>query len=101
MGPGARRLPHPQEPGALTPAVAVLLHVPHSALVVAPKQLLPNHFQLPKAPVREGHSTQLAKQDGGGSLMEGPGPPSWGDPTPGHPQGQWLSFRELHARFQF
>lgn len=85
MGPGARRLPHPQEPGALTPAVAVLLHVPHSAPVVAPKQLLPDHFQLPKAPVWEGHSTQLAKQDGGGIVNGGPGPAQLGGPHPRSP----------------
>lgn len=43
----------------LTPAVAVLLHGPHGALVVAPGQLLPNHLQLPEAPVGEVGPAQL------------------------------------------
>ena len=67
--------------------------------MVAAKQLLANYFQLPKPPVWEGHSTQLAKQDGGGIVMEGLGPPSWGDPTPGHPQGQRLSSGEFMPGF--
>lgn len=47
-GGGARALA-----AGLTLAVAVLLHGPHGALVVAPRHLLPNHLQLPEAPVGE------------------------------------------------
>lgn len=52
----------------LTPAVAVLLHGPHGALVVAPGQLLPNHLQLPEAPVGEVGPAQL---EGGTRRLEG------------------------------
>lgn len=55
----------------LTCAVAVLFHVPHGALVVAPRQLLANHLQLPKAPVREVRPTQLENR-GKGCDQEAP-----------------------------
>lgn len=64
--------------GRLTAAVAVLLHSPHGALVEAPGQLLPNHLQLPKAPVREVCPTQL--EDRGQQGVRGqrrPCPAEW------------------------
>lgn len=62
---------------ALTPAVAVLLHGPHGALVGAPRQLLPNHLQLPKAPVGEVGPAQL---EGGQEDVRGEPGPGWGAP---------------------
>jgi hypothetical protein len=48
-------------PCRLTFAVAMFFHVPHHALMVAPRQFLSNHLQLPKPPVREVSPTQLSE----------------------------------------
>lgn len=79
VGPWSQRAVPPPE-HTLTPAVAMLLHIPHSALVVAQRAASPPPLPA-AAPVREGALHSAGKARWWGDHDGGPGPASLGEPT--------------------